>query len=116
MDYSTTGSNNMSNLTLTSIGGAISQVSGNGTSTLTMTMNSGYIPFMIMSTGFYVNAGVTTTKSTLGPQISSSSPLSNVSTNSNVWTWSATPTQVGISAASTGSYAVLFVLSRSSTL
>jgi hypothetical protein len=106
----------MSNITLTSIGGAIASVTGNGTNTLTITMNSGYMPFMMFVTGYSTANSITTTKMTLGPQLASTAILSGLSNNPNVYTWTTATTNNCNTTAGLGNSTMLIILSRSTSI
>ena len=106
----------MSNVTLTQIGGAIKEVGGNGTNTLTLTMNTGYMPFMMYVTGYSTANSITTTKMTLGPQLASVAQLTGLSNNPNVYTWTTATANNCNTSAAAGNSTMLIILSRSTSI
>jgi collagen type VII alpha len=104
----------LSSTVLTQISGAIASITNNGNTTITLTMNSGYQPYMLLVTGFTDVSGTITTRTTVGPQFASTAVLSNLSTNPGVWTLTNATTSIMNTA--NGGTARIIVLSRSTTI
>jgi hypothetical protein len=105
---------NVTTSALTQVSSSVASVTNNGATTLTITMNAGYMPYQLVVTGYQNVGGTITTKNNIGVALSGTAVLSNLSTAPNVYTWTQCTT-ANMSTASGGS-GTLFILSRPTTL